>query len=188
MIELRDGLLALDAPYDEGLVAAARTVPGRRWDPEAKVWTFPLESIRVVLSLAETFGVAVTPEVESVPDAEQNDRPEVGITGGRFIIAFPYDPRLVERVREIPDARWDTRARRWTTSLAHEAEVSQFVIDTGAHISPTADGALDEARDALGRIDASASRWNDLEVSGLAGELLPFQRAGIAYALDRLQS
>ncbi len=39
-----DGSLAVRAPYDPAAVAAMRTVPGRRWNPEQKINTFPVSS------------------------------------------------------------------------------------------------------------------------------------------------
>jgi hypothetical protein len=39
-----DGRLAVRTPYGEAIVEAMRGVPGRRWDREAKVNTFPAEA------------------------------------------------------------------------------------------------------------------------------------------------
>lgn len=36
--------IALRFPYDAGLVAAVKGVPGRRWDPDRKVWTVPADA------------------------------------------------------------------------------------------------------------------------------------------------
>lgn len=36
-----DGRLKVETPYDAAVVAALRKIPGRRWDPEEKVWFIP---------------------------------------------------------------------------------------------------------------------------------------------------
>lgn len=38
------GLLSIATPFNEAAVAAIKSIPGRRWDGEKKVWTFPVTS------------------------------------------------------------------------------------------------------------------------------------------------
>lgn len=50
--ELEDGRrLAVDTPYRPEVVSAMREIPGRRWDGEAKVNTFPASCRRAVWEL-----------------------------------------------------------------------------------------------------------------------------------------
>lgn len=186
MIDVRDGLLTLAFPYDEKLVAEVREIRGRRWDSSAKVWTFPMTAIRPLRALAEAHGMSSSSAVDALPDLEPVGRPRVGITAGRFTVCFEYDPDLVNRVRDIPGARWNGQDRVWTIDLDSEPEVAQFVVDTDAQIETSADHHLDEARDAIAKIDASMAAAADIDIPGLAGDLLPFQRAGVTYALEAL--
>lgn len=43
---LRDGEAVLRFPYDDRLRLLLRAIPGRRWDPEARVWRVPLDPDR----------------------------------------------------------------------------------------------------------------------------------------------
>ena len=40
--ERGDGLISVSFGYDEGIIEAIRAVPGRKWDPAAKRWYFPV--------------------------------------------------------------------------------------------------------------------------------------------------
>ncbi len=57
------GEAVLRFPYDEGLRQLLRAIPGRRWDPEERVWCVPLDPDRAE-SLARLFeGLSGEPEV-----------------------------------------------------------------------------------------------------------------------------
>jgi hypothetical protein len=183
VIDIRDGLLVLEVAYDERLVAEVREIRGRRWESTSKVWTFPTTAIRPLRALAAAHAIETTEEVDALPDLDPIERPLIGIAAGRYVLRFAYDADLVARVREIDGARWDARGRAWTVPLDAEAEVARFIVDTDSTIEASADGHLDEARDALAAIDASMSSDAAISIPGLAGDLLPFQRAGVAYAL-----
>src|ERR1700733_5159425 len=43
---LLDGEAVLRFPYDDRLRLLLRAIPGRRWDPEARVWRLPLDADR----------------------------------------------------------------------------------------------------------------------------------------------
>jgi hypothetical protein len=186
VIDVRDDLLTLAIAYDETLLVQVREIRGRRWDSSAKVWTFPLTAIRSLRSLARSHGIPTSLEVDALPDIESLERPSVGVMGGRFTIRFEYDQELVTRVREIPGSRWDSRLRVWTVIIDSETEVARFIVDTDANIETSADDHLEEARESLAKIDASMAAVGEVNVPGLSGDLLPFQRAGVAYALEAM--
>jgi Family of unknown function (DUF6011) len=50
-----DGRLAITSPYNEDAVAYARRIPGRRWDGEKKVNTFPPTERPAVLAMLQRF-------------------------------------------------------------------------------------------------------------------------------------
>lgn len=183
MIDASGGLLTLEAPYDERLVADIRAIRGRRWDPTGRVWTFPIGQIREVRSLAEKHSLPLSASAAALKDVAPVDAPAVALEAGQFVIAFPYDPTLVARVKEIPDARWNPQRRQWSAPLSHEAEVESFIVDTDATIDASCEGRLAGARRQMSRIVASGSAAERVHIPTLTGDLLPFQQAGVAYAL-----
>jgi hypothetical protein len=109
-------------------------------------------------------------------------------------ITFPYDPYLVAEVKAIDGRRWDGQRRIWTAPLSHRMveEFDRFVERGKFTLSPEAGAAVTALREetAARRATetaleaASRSAEADLHVEGLGGVLRPFQRAGVAYALQ----
>ncbi len=114
--------------------------------------------------------------------------------GGGFEVAFMgYEPSLVAQVKDIPGRRFDGARRVWR--IPEKPEVVEplvsFISETGIDYSDVvidrvheiAGRAEKEAAEREAQIEASRAADADLEVEGLGGELRPFQRAGVAYAL-----
>jgi Family of unknown function (DUF6011) len=53
--EVGPALIAVDTPFDEAVVDAMRSIPGRRWDKERKVNTFPVSSRNIVWAVLRRF-------------------------------------------------------------------------------------------------------------------------------------
>lgn len=106
--------------------------------------------------------------------------------GDRLAVAFPYDPGLVAAVKAVPGRRWDPGRKVWTVPIG-SPELQAFVERTSA--IGDADVLAEVAGAAQARLDsAEASRATSADIdipvpAGLA--LLPYQRAGVAYALAR---
>ena len=185
-IDANDNEFVIAFDYDRALVDAVKNLPGRRWDADHKRWTAPLTSVRLVLAFAEQHRFTLTDAAAAVPDAEVDDRPAIEVIGGRFRLTFDYDRDLIARVRDLPGSRWDASNRAWTVDLDGALDVVEFAIATGARIGQSARDVLADAQAALARIEASAAHDANLHISNLGGELLPFQKAGVAYALNAI--
>lgn len=186
------GSVAQDGPrlvircgYDPALVAAIKEIPGRRWDPVDRAWTTPISSIATVREFAEQYALTwnVADDVEA---GEDNARPSITVQRGQFQIAFDYNRDLVAAVRDLPGARWDRGRWVWTVPLSAAVDVHEFITATESTIDPSAEPHLRDARAALARIAESAATDADIDIPGLGGVLMPFQRAGVAYALRAL--
>jgi hypothetical protein len=185
-IDVDDEMFVIRFDYSRRLVDAVKEIPGRRWNGGEKYWVAPLTSVRPVKTFAEQHNFTLTAAAADVPDAEVDTNPVIEVVGGAFRIRFPYDRDMVARVRDIPTARWNASVYLWEVDLDAAVEVTEFAIACGARIGSSAQGAMNEARAAIARIEASAAHDADLDIPGLGGELLPFQRAGVAYALHAL--
>lgn len=180
--------LVIAFDYDPRLVAAVKDLSSRRFDPGTKHWVSPLGVRDEVVAFAERFNLTVDPAVLALDAATvaEASRPKVGMDGRQFALTFDYDRALVEATREIPGARWDGYSRRWLVDPMAAFEVLQWATRCDAIIdlacAPFLEGALAEQ----GTIAASAAADADLVVPGLLKELMPFQRAGVAYALKAL--
>lgn len=190
-VELAGSFLVIRFDYDPKLVDSVRAIPGRSWDGGAKVWRVPTTSIRSVRAFAEANRLATTPEVDALPDVEVPGGTglNVRLAGGKFVLSFPYDRDLIDRVRELPEAEWSRDLWGWCVPIEAALEVVTLVEQTTAVIEVSAVAALDQARAALAQVEASAAADADLEVPAVVGTgrspsvaLYPFQRAGVRYA------
>lgn len=181
-----DGLrFALVFDYDPDLVAQIRLLPGRSWDRDRKVWTLPLDQVRTVRAFAAAHGFALTPAADACPDVEPDDRPALTVDNGEFVFRFGYDRDLVALVKSLPGARWSPAFHAWQVPLGAAVEVHQFITKVPTRYGADVEAALAHVERELESIAASMATDADLTVEGLARDLMPFQRAGVAYALDK---
>lgn len=182
-VDVEDAIFTLQFDYDPAAVADVKGIPGRAWNAAGRLWTAPLTSVRAVREFAKTHRLTLTPAAEAVQDAEPLSGPQIDVAGGEFILRFDYDRDLVARVRDLPGARWSAPKRAWTVDLEAAIEVTEFAVATEAHINASAVDVLADAQEALRRIEQSAATDAEITIPGLGGDLLPFQRAGVLYAL-----
>jgi len=65
-------------PYDTGIINTLKNVPGRRWSPEAKMWTIPVD--RLGFFINEFKGTKYEPLVKIHSDENINQNEELGST------------------------------------------------------------------------------------------------------------
>lgn len=176
--------LVIRTTYDVTLVAAIKAIPGRRWDTTERVWLAPLSSMRAVRDMAGRFGLSW--RIGDDVDENTSTRPAVRVTGDRFEITAEFDRDLTDLLREIPGAEWDRSHWLWSVPLSAALDVWEFVAGRDVDVDLSAAAVLGEAREAFERIAASAATDAPLDVPGLGGDLMPFQRAGVVYALRAL--
>jgi SWI/SNF-related matrix-associated actin-dependent regulator 1 of chromatin subfamily A len=141
-------------------------------------------------------GLAAPPAVLELSSAHEE---------ATFVLAPGHDQTLPERFLALPGAH-TPRGRRSASPPAgaraeHAAlpairadpfcipDLDGFLSASGAWVDDDALSLLQEAREqharAAGLVELSAADDAELDVPGLGGELKPFQRAGVAYLLER---
>ena len=97
-----------------------------------------------------------------------------------FIWAGGYETRHIPKDAGF---NWEPKAKRWeTTDVAIAAKLTEYV-KPGGMVEAKIDAFLAEKQE---KIEASRATDADIELPAPEGmEYLPFQKAGIAYALDR---
>lgn len=106
--------------------------------------------------------------------------------GGKFVVEFGYDPNLVEEVKEIPGRKFNGLKKWWTVPASLEViePLLDFIIENDFGIDRTlVDEMYRVVTEHEQQMVASHADDADIEIEGLGGELRPFQKAGVAYAL-----
>lgn len=100
----------------------------------------------------------------------------------QYMLSFGYHAKMVECVRRIPAVKWDTKARIWICSTSHQWYVDKFIewVKRCGYVQRVDMVNLDEEA-----IDLPDVPMPTLDVPhGLLMEPYPYQREGIAYALQ----
>ncbi len=166
--------------YYRDLVAVVKEFPGRRYVGGA--WRVPVWLKGDVLDFAAEHGLDVTDRVAELED--QKMPVSVSREGDYLVLRFRRHKPLNERLSEIPGARWSTPTGGWLCPVEEAKSLVDALVDCDL-----GDAGLDAIREAQATAEAiDASRALDVDdlppIPGLrGGELRPFQRAGVAYAL-----
>lgn len=107
-----------------------------------------------------------------------------------FGFVFPFDPELVAHLKEIPGREYAKKpAPHWLvpcTPLAAPQAI-EFAVKYGFDFTDdiiARIGALPVAeKEYQANVAASSAKESDIDISTLAGELRPFQKAAVSYAL-----
>jgi SNF2 family DNA or RNA helicase len=90
---------------------------------------------------------------------------------------------MIETINAIvPMAKWDFLDKVWRVPMSNIFEVLKFAVTYKLTISPTLAVQASEAVEHIAEMRrASESLSADLEIPGIAIDLLPYQKAGVAY-------
>jgi SWI/SNF-related matrix-associated actin-dependent regulator 1 of chromatin subfamily A len=189
-LELVGDSIQLFSPYHADLVRDMRGIEGRRWNSVEKCNLFPTTAVGDVLELAAKWDIPVPTDVSSLPPLVEEVIPDWGleVDDSSVMVRFPYDPEVALDIkRSVPGSRWDSARGVWKTSITNIDDAFKFAMRHGLSVEPTVAREVELERrraDSLHR--ASSALDADLDVPGMAlgMELLPYQRAGVRYALE----
>lgn len=184
-ITLDGDFLILDFPKVRAQIAELKQIPGARWNSTQKVWRVPVAHLAATRAFAIRHGFAIDPtlarlDLPAVPPGEARPHPDGGAT-----LAFPYDAVKVRAVKSIDGARFDPKTRTWHIPATHLGDAVAFAREFSLPLDPTLEAAATlDATSRAGLATASRARDADIDLPAAGNELLPFQRAGVAYALQ----
>lgn len=216
-IEYRGGVFEVHFPYNQADVALVRALPRRRFDGFGRFWVandVPENAAGLRALIGEhdfRFGDGVIERVEALgqvaedPDAMARAAEQVAnarrvefVPGRGFLIHFPYDNADLERVRALPQRRFDGGDKVWIAidrpenALGVRALIEQHgfrafpgVIERLNTLAQSIEEAEDQSRllhEAARRVDV------DFPIEGLARELTPQHRTAALYAVLAEQS
>lgn len=175
--------LVLDFPYDATQVAEIKRINGARWDKVEKVWKVPVGSIQEAREFAIKHKFLVSDEILRFTAPRRQVGKGVYMKNDWVFIQFPYDKVVLSSVKKIPGVTWDNKEMAWRVPKTSAKEAISWANEFQVRVSPEVHQEesvitrrLDELKEASRSVDA------EVEIPQLKGNLLPYQRAGVAYA------
>lgn len=152
------------------------------------MWRIPMTSLTQAREFAARWDLWIDPAILTftlpTSNGHAGDEGRVRCVEDELEITFPFDSLKVESVKRLPHARFIPQDKAFRIPASMVREVCEWA--SRFQCTPDADVvALRDAMQAAEQTRVAASRAEDAEVTvrGIAGELRPFQRAGVAYAL-----
>lgn len=176
--------IVLDFPYDPAQVSEIKQIPGAKWDRTSKLWRVPVRSIEAARNFAikHEFEVAIDVLTFNAP-TPRTGTAIVFMDDGMIAIRVQYERVIIKAIKQIPAVSWDAKKHQWRAPLSSVTNVMEWA----ERFSVPIDGEVrDISSDVTARmndfIEASRSVDAELNIPTLTGTLLPYQRAGVAYA------
>lgn len=189
-LHLDDDHLVLDFPYDAQQVAEVKRIYGAKWDKVGRVWRLPMVSLDDARDFAGRNEIPVSPELMmfTLP-VHKNAEKGIVLDGNWLYLSFGYDPVMVRSVKGIAGITWHAKTKAWRAPMTSIAEVVKWGDTFKQTVPDDVRGALADVENSLTELK-EASRLTDaqIEIPGLTGTLLPYQRAGVAYASKARQT
>lgn len=126
-LESHGGLLLVQFPYDEALVAAVRSIRGARWDQRAKAWQLPVESGFDLLSALENVDVDLSDYADELLDQ------------ARKMIANITDSRALEAELDVPGLALELRPFQ-KAGVRYAADARRCIIGDDMGLGKTPQG------------------------------------------------
>lgn len=179
--------LVLDFPYDANQVAEVKKIPDCKWDKVARLWRCPASSVQQAREFASRHGFDIDNEVLRFTLPTRRSAQDTGVyeKGDDIYISFPYDPVMVRSVKQIPSVTWDKKTGAWRAPLTAINEAIQWAERFGKPVAPEVVIRAKEINSQLLELaEASRAVESDIKIgdTGLENALLPYQKAGVAYA------
>lgn len=181
--------LVLDFPYDPHQVEEIKMIEGSSWDRVSQVWRVPVVSLEEVRSFAAKHKFEIDNEVLLLTVNKKRPNKCVFLADGVLKMRFPYERVIIKAVKQVPTVTWNADDKVWQAPLTSISEVIKWAEAFDVPVDSEILAHADNVRENLEKLrEASRSTDASIDVPGLIGELLPYQRAGVRYAAKARRS
>jgi SNF2 family DNA or RNA helicase len=149
------------------------------------------QAIQKIIEISEKWDFEITEDARKLignPIPEKKELKRLSVEDGKFIIDFPYNPEFNVEVKKINNRfkKIGNRAIRIIPITAENAAKLETLCEKfEIEITETAKTEIKNAtKKAEQNLEASKAENENIEIDGLGGELRPFQKAGVAYAIQ----
>lgn len=117
-IDIDGGLVRLRPEYEPRLISLVRKLPDRRYSSAHREWTMPARraGLAELCDLVESSGIDARLTERARRRLEHQGPGRITFEDGDFRLAFSYSPRRLERIRRIPERRFDPTSKTWAVA------------------------------------------------------------------------
>ena len=169
--------------YDEQITAELKQITGIVWNSAASVWIAPESAKLEVAEFASKYQFNVSQEAQTqLPEVIQDTEKSLTISKrGMAVIKFPYDPEIIAEVKKLPQRIWDMKKKHWTAPITigvlEFADKYKFDVEDSVR-----EKIIELTKKSTELLVQSTSTDADINIPSLNGTLMPYQKAGVAYA------
>lgn len=185
-IDFAAGRFIIRFNYNPAMVERVKKLPGRRWNPQTKSWTVPEAACVHVAAFAARHDFMATGAANALLSRHHTEA-SIELTGKVVQIRTSFDVNMSYAIKRLPGAKWDKKSQSFVVPLGEGAAlaIERFAKEYNLALKQN-------LRDAFAQVTAAGRKLRELstaadgievEIPGLRGELMPFQKAGVRYAL-----
>jgi SNF2 family DNA or RNA helicase len=169
--------------YDEQVTSELKQITGIVWNSAASVWIAPESAKLEVAEFASKYQFNVSQEAQTqLPEVIQDTEKSLTISKrGMAVIKFPYDPEIITEVKKLPQRTWDMKKKHWTAPITigvlEFADKYKFDVEDSVR-----EKIIELTKKSTELLVKSTSTDADVTIPTLNGTLMPYQKAGVAYA------
>lgn len=169
--------------YDEQVTSELKQITGVVWNSAASVWIAPESAKLEVAEFASKYQFNVSQEAQTqLPEVIQDTEKSLTISKrGMAVIKFPYDPEIITEVKKLPQRIWDMKKKHWTAPITigvlEFADKYKFDVEDSVR-----EKILELTKKSTELLVQSTSTDAEISIPTLNGTLMPYQKAGVAYA------
>jgi SNF2 family DNA or RNA helicase len=169
--------------YDEQVTSELKQITGVVWNSAASVWIAPESAKLEVAEFASKYQFNVSQEAQTqLPEVIQDTEKSLTISKrGMAVIKFLYDPEIIVEVKKLPQRTWDMKKKHWTAPITigvlELADKYKFDVEDSVR-----EKIIELTKKSTELLVQSTSTDAEISIPTLNGTLMPYQKAGVAYA------
>lgn len=200
---MRDGdRFQVKIGYNAELIAVFKRLPSRNFDPDAKLWNFSMSDYSALMKAAQRLRTATLRPLEGASSVAQTGLPSAPslafvkgqcmlISRARFEADIGYSQELIALFKQMDSRNYDAKTRKWNFLLEeHNKLIERARCLPQVQLNPLpktltlAFAAQLEKTSLRPTVDVPEADLSAVDPK-LVSSLLPFQRAGVNFAISR---
>lgn len=181
-IKRHGNVFSIRFPYEQSLVDIIADLPSANWNAKHSVWTVSTRYEKDLAEFAESYGFPLDVFTITPRTTKQIAR-KIYRNKSVAIIEFEYNEELIEAIKSLPGKKWDMKNKYWTAAIT--PELMQFAFRFSFEIEEQLKNEIENSiESAANLLEESSATDANISVATLTGKLMPYQKAGVKYAVQ----